>query len=324
MRASCPPGRPTPVERATAHMRKEYTLRPEFKELWERIKHKTRYAVTVDSRRLVRDVVHDLAQVDVQPPRVTISKVSLEVREESVFYALQTSTAKSVKSLAGRYPLPNLVELIADLMKHASQPLRLTRKTLLEIVRALPERAQQEMIENPHEFAAEAVRAIKTRLADQLIEGIQYQKLNEWYEMSQLDTEIESWQVHMEPAQKAIYDQVVFDSEVERKFVQDLETMAEVQLYVKLPGWFTVPTPIGEYNPDWAIVWQPHDEHGEPTGEPLLYLVAETKSTKARDQLRPDEARKIECGERHFREALGVRYEVVIKAGDLGNKSLKF
>ena len=318
------PPRPADArQRATAHMRKEYTLRPEFKELWERIKHKTRYAVTVDSRRLVRDVVHDLAQVDVQPPRVTISKVSLEVREESVFYALQTSTAKSVKSLAGRYPLPNLVELIADLMKHASQPLRLTRKTLLEIVRALPERAQQEMIENPHEFAAEAVRAIKTRLADQLIEGIQYQKLNEWYEMSQLDTEIESWQVHMEPAQKAIYDQVVFDSEVERKFVQDLETMAEVQLYVKLPGWFTVPTPIGEYNPDWAIVWQPHDEHGEPTGEPLLYLVAETKSTKARDQLRPDEARKIECGERHFREALGVRYEVVIKAGDLGNKSLE-
>lgn len=113
----------------------------------------------------------------------------------------------------------------------------------------LPEYSQKEMIENPQEFAVEAVRAIKTRLADQLVEGIQYQKLNEWYEMSQLDTEIESWQAHMEPAQKAFYDQVVFDSKVERLFVQDLESMAEVKLYVKLPGWFTVPTPIGEYNP---------------------------------------------------------------------------
>jgi type III restriction enzyme len=93
-----------------------------------------------------------------------------------------------------------------------------------------------------------------------------------------------------------------------------------VKLYVKLPGWFTVPTPIGEYNPDWAIVWQTHDEHGEPTGEPLLYLVAETKSSKERDQLRPEEARKIDCGERHFREALGVKYEVVTSTGELGEK----
>ncbi|MBE0410979.1 MAG: DEAD/DEAH box helicase family protein [Anaerolineales bacterium] len=307
-------------KRGRANLRKEYTLRAEFKELWDRIKYKTRYAVTVDSQRLVKDVVKDLGQVDVQPPRVTISKVSLEVREESVFYALQTSAAKSVKSLAGRYPLPNLVELMSELMQHTTPPVRLTRKTLLDIVRALPEHAQREMLENPHEFAAEAVRAIKTRLADQLVEGIRYLKINEWYEMSQFDTEIESWQAYLEPAQKAIYDQVVFDSEVERKFVRDLENMTEVKLYVKLPGWFTVPTPIGEYNPDWAIVWQTHDEHGEPSGEPLLYLVAETKSTVERDQLRPDEARKIDCGERHFREALGVKYEVVTSAGELGER----
>lgn len=273
--------------------------------------------MTVDSPRLVRDVARDLSAVDVQPRRVTVSKVSLEVREESVFYALQTSTAKSVKSLAGRYPLPNLVDLMFDLMLHTSPPVRLTRKTLLDIVRALPERSQKEKIENPQEFAVEAVRAIKTHLADQLVEGIQYQKLNEWYEMSQLDTEIESWQAHMEPAQKAIYDQVVFDSEVERRFVQDLENMAKVKLYVKLPGWFIVPTPIGEYNPDWAIVWQPYDEHGEPSGDPLLYLVAETKGAQERDELRPDETRKIQCGAHHFREALGVKYEVVTKAREL-------
>jgi type III restriction enzyme len=84
-----------------------------------------------------------------------------------------------------------------------------------------------------------------------------------------------------------------------------------------LPGWFVVPTPIGEYNPDWAIVWQPHDEHGEATGEPLLYLVRETKSDTELEKLRPDEARKIRCGERHFREALGVNYAVVRRADEL-------
>jgi type III restriction enzyme len=94
--------------------------------------------VTVDSRRLVQDVVRGMAQVEVQPRRVTISKVSREVGEESVFYALQTSTAKSVKSLAGRYPLPNPVELMAGLMQQVTPPVRLRRKTLLDIVRALP------------------------------------------------------------------------------------------------------------------------------------------------------------------------------------------
>jgi len=303
--------------RDKARLRKEYTLRPEFKELWERIKHRTRYAVKVDSQRLVRDVVQDLAFVEVQPPRVTISKVGLELREENVFYGLQLSTAKSVKSLAGRYPLPNLVELISDLMRQASPPVRLTRRTLLEIVRNLPENAQRAMLQNPHEFASEAVGVIKTRLADQLVEGISYHKLGEWYEMSQLQAEIESWQDHLVPAEKSIYDQVEFDSDVERRFVQDMERMQEVRLYVKLPGWFTVPTPIGDYNPDWAIVWQPHDEHGEPTGEPLLYLVAETKGTRDLDALRPDEARKIKCGERHFEGALNTPFQVVTEAAGL-------
>jgi type III restriction enzyme len=124
------------------------------------------------------------------------------------------------------------------------------------------------MIQNSQEFAIKTVRAIKTRLADQLVEGIQYQKLNEWYKINLLGTEIERWWAHMEQAQNALYDQAVFDSDVERRFVQDLENVAEVKLYVKLPGWFTIPTPIGEYDPDWAIVWRPHDE---PSGEPLLY-----------------------------------------------------
>ena len=79
-----------------------------------------------------------------------------------------------------------------------------------------------------------------------------------------------------------------------------------------------MPTPIGEYNPDWAIVMEPRDAHGQPTGEQLLYLVRETKSTAELGKLRPEEAKKIHCGERHFQGALGVSYGVVSGAGDLG------
>ena len=82
-----------------------------------------------------------------------------------------------------------------------------------------------------------------------------------------------------------------------------------------------MPTPIGEHNPDWAIVWEPRDAHGQPTGEPLLYLVRGTKATSDLGQLRPDEARKIRCGERHFRDALSVDYEVVASAEQLPKRT---
>jgi len=300
-----------------ARLRKEYTLRPEFKELWERIKHKTRYAVTIDTEKLIQDVLARLVTVDVNPPQVVISKASLVAEKKSAFEYRTVSTPKAVKSLAGRYPLPNLVELMADLMQHTTPPVRLTRMTLLEILRRLPAKCQKEMVENPHEFAGEAVRIIKAKLSEQLIEGIRYEKINQWYEMTQFEAEIDSWQEYLVPSEKSLYDQVIYDSEVERRFVQDLDRMQEVQLYVKLPRWFEVPTPLGAYNPDWAIVWQPHDEHGDPTGEPLLYLVRETKSTHEMESLRLEEARKIRCGERHFRDALGVDYEVVTSAREL-------
>jgi len=89
-----------------------------------------------------------------------------------------------------------------------------------------------------------------------------------------------------------------------------------VKLYVKLPDWFSVDTPVGTYNPDWAIVVEERDAHGDATGD-RLYLVRETKDTTNLDNLRPDERRKIKCGKRHFEGALRVSYRVVTRASDL-------
>ena len=86
---------------------------------------------------------------------------------------------------------------------------------------------------------------------------------------------------------------------------------------MKLPAFFKVPTPIGSYNPDWAIVVEPRDHHGDPTGEQMLYLVRETKGSTHPNDLRPDEVRKIRCGIRHFKDVFGVDYKVVTKADRL-------
>ena len=120
------------------------------------------------------------------------------------------------------------------------------------------------------------------------------------------------------PAAHSVYDYVVYDrSDIERQFVEGLEKRDDVKLYIKLPSWFTVDTPVGSYNPDWAIVMEERDEHGEALGKPLLYLVRETKSTTNLGELRPEERRKIVCGERHFKDTLGVDYKVVTQAGTL-------
>ena len=310
-----PPQPANARRRGIAKLRKEYTLKSEFKELWERIKHKTRYAVTVDTDLLIKEVAAALDESEIRPPRIAITKAQVQVDDEQIFTAMLLNERKTALNLSGRYTLPNLVDVMMHLLENTTPPIRLTRKTLLEIFMCT--RKQQAARDNPPEFAAVAVRIIKEKLTDQLIDGIQYEKIDECYEMCQFETSIESWAEHLIPTQRSIYDHTIFDSDIEQKFIKGLEQRDDIKLYVKLPAFFTVPTPIGAYNPDWAIVVEPRDAHGEPTGEQMLYLVRETKSTTNLDELRPDEARKIRCGERHFKDALGVDYKVVTSTDEL-------
>ena len=107
--------------------------------------------------------------------------------------------------------------------------------------------------------------------------------------------------------ERSIYDHVVYDSDVERRFAERLDQRNDVKLFVKLPGWFTVETPVGEYNPDWAIV---------KIDDPKVYLVRETKGNKDLLKLRTTEADKIRCGRKHF-EALGVDFDMITTAEEV-------
>lgn len=314
-KAGVAPKPPNARERGVARLRKAHTLSPEFKGLWAQISRRTKYAVTIDTEKLLEDVLPSVDAIKVRTPRVAVTKAQVQVGSGDVFEALQVSAAKTVASLVGRYPLPNLVEIMANLMEATSPPVRLTRRTLLELF--LRTSNKTAALENPHQFATEVVRAIKEHLPDHLVDGIRYEKIDDWYEMTQLHVEVESWKQYMIPTEHSVYDFVVFDSQVEKDFVEGLERRDDVKLYLKLPNWFTVPTPIGLYNPDWAIVMEDRDEHGRPTGRPLLYLVRETKDENFRKNPRPSERRKIACAQRHFGDTLKVDYAVVSTAGDL-------
>lgn len=295
-----------------ARLRKARALSPEFKELWERIKHKTRYAVKIDTEALLDEVVLEVDHADIAPPRVTITKAHVVAGDDGVFEAMQMSAAKTAKDLSGRWPLPNLVDLMTDLLAHTSPPVRLTRRTLLALYRRI--KNKKAALDNPHEWATTAVRILKEKLADHLINGIEYTRIADapgaealpdsakWYEMRQVldDEAVALFSKHIVETDKsdpkAVYDRIPCDSEVERQFVKDLDARDDVKLFLKLPYWFAVPTPVGEYRPDWAIVM----EGADGDDQPLLYLVSETKGSLKKDDLRPNEWRRIQCGAAHF------------------------
>jgi len=306
--------------RKTVSLRKEFVLKDEFKELWNRIRDKTRYSVTIDTIKLVKETVQEVDRIPIKPPRIVVAKAALKIDSEGAFKAMEVSNSKTFVDLAGRFPLPNLADIMTHLLENTTPPVRLSRRTLVEIF--LRTENKEAAMDNPFEFASVVVQVLKEKLADHLVNGIQYEKIDEWYEMSQLEDSFEAWEDYAVPTQRSVYDNIECDSDVERRFIEGLEKNEQVRMYIKLPSWFKVRTPVGEYNPDWAIIWEQRDEHGHQTSKPLLYLVRETKNTTKISELRPDERRKIVCGRKHFKDALGTDYDVVTSTTDMfPNKS---
>jgi type III restriction enzyme len=149
---------------------------------------------------------------------------------------------------------------------------------------------------NPQQFveiAAEAINRCK-RLA--IVDGIKYQKLgdDEYYAQELFEQEeLTGYLKNLIEAKKSVYEDVVYESDVEAAFTDQLEKNTDIKVYAKLPGWFKVPTPLGSYNPDWAVLV-------EKDGAERLYFVVETKSGLFSDDLRSKERAKIECGKAHF------------------------
>lgn len=318
---------PPPPRRAgqgTATLRKGRVLSDEFAALWDRISQRTRYSVSIDSDALTAEVLPSIERAQVAAPRITITKAVVAVGSEGLFEAMQMSASRTAADLTDRYPLPNMVALLENMLENTTPPVRLTRRTLLEIFKRA--RNNADAAHNPHDWATAVARLLKERLADHLVAGIRYRRTGEQYELRQVleDEVVELFSrfVAETPAdsERSIYDLIPCDSSVETRFVSDMEGREDVRLYVKLPSWFVVPTSVGDYQPDWAIMMDGTDEE-----RPILFLVSETKSDPSADKLRPNEWRKILSGAAHFgsnqlkREGAleDVDYKVVSSAAEL-------
>jgi type III restriction enzyme len=303
------PPEPKPArKRKTVRLKKGFELNPEFRELWERIAQRTRYRVQLDTEALIADCAGRVAEIRVEPVKVRVERGRIDefgsegrVRERLL--------GQGEQQVARAYEIPNVTaELAAET--------HLTRRTLRRILQRAGNLDQ--IFVNPAAYlqrAAEVINQAKRRF---LVDGVQYLEVDDHYRMS-LFEDLQGYEDSLVPIEKSIYDHVIYDSEIEHDFALDLETMDEVKLFVKLPDWFTVPTPIGTYNPDWAVVWQVQDEFGE-THE-RLYLVRETKGTLDEAERRATENMKIACARRHF-GVLDVDYDDVVTVEDLRRQVL--
>ncbi|HLP69152.1 MAG TPA: DEAD/DEAH box helicase family protein [Rhizobium sp.] len=268
----------------------------EFQELWRRINQKAVYRVEFDSEELVRKCVSALdSQLRVTPLQYTVQAgiqgdgLTDEQLKAGDGFALTGSTTErggSVHSLV-KY----------DLLGKIAENTELTRKTAAEILTGIQGSVFGQFKENPEHFIAEASRIIAEQKATMVIERLAYDGLAEHYDVD-IFTANQTGQDFSKASAKLkrhVYDYVVTDSDIERKFVDGLDTASEVVVYAKLPRGFLIPTPVGDYNPDWAISFKEGSvKH--------IYFVAETKGTMSSMKLREIEKTKIACARKFFDE----------------------
>ncbi len=268
-------------------------LSDEFKALWDRIKHQTTYRVQFDNAKLVTECIEALQRAEpIKKARMQWRKADVSIGKAGV-EATEKAGASTVVLDESDVELP-------DILTDMQDRTQLTRRSITAIL--IGSGRLDDFKRNPLQFIEIASETINRCKRMALVDGIKYQRLGETQFYAQelfQQEELTGYLKNMlSGATKSIYESVLCDSETERSFADQLEKNDAIRLYAKLPGWFKVPTPLGSYNPDWAILV-------EIDGEQRLYFAVETKSSLFTDDLRDKESAKIACGRAHFR-ALAV------------------
>lgn len=293
-------------ERREAVLNKEVFLSPEFKELWDSIKWKTTYRVDFSTEELLRRCRKQMAlEMKIPSPKIIQTKVDLTIGTGGVETKVVADRAVSTYGSGNFLP---------DIVAYLQNETNLTRRTIVELLTGTRQDEKGKWIpfddygnrlkdfqKNPQVFMENTAKILRSVMKSLIVDGIKYQRLGdseyycqELFESEELKGYLES---NMLESTKSPYDYVVYDSENERQFAQSFEDNEDVYLYAKLPDWFKISTPLGSYNPDWAVMI-------DQKGEKKLYFVLETKGNVDADALRKTEKEKIQCGKEHF-AALG-------------------
>lgn len=278
----------------------ENFAKAEFQALWQHINHKYAYTVNFDSDELIRKSISHINE------KLFVSKLQYittvgQLKEEMTSYGIEQNDAfKTKKTRTDTLNYAYSGQIKYDLIGQIAQATTLTRKTVATVLKGLNHEKLKMFKNNPEEFITKVIKLINEQKATVIVEHITYNQTSGAYD-STIFTQEKSSQSYDNAfrAKKAIQDYVFTDGtaeqSIERRFVQDLDTANEVCVYAKLPKGFYIPTPVGNYSPDWAIAF--HDGSVKH-----IFFIAETKGTMDSLQLRPIEQAKISCAKKLFNE----------------------
>jgi type III restriction enzyme len=277
-------------EKQTVKVRKQVLLSPAFSELWERVKYKTTYSVKFNSDKLIDACIKNISD------RLVISRGKLTYTTTSL--AISKGGVSAVKDPETTYGiLDQEVTQLPDIVTYLQNETNLTRKSIVTILQGVTNIRFFKI--NPQKFIEGCIELINEQMRLHIIDGIVYKKIgnNEFYSQELFENEelVGYLKSNMQESSKSPYEYVVFDSGIESDLAKEFERNTNIKVYVKLPSWFKIETPLGNYNPDWAVMF-------EKDSEEKLYFVVESKGSMGLEFLRPSEAGKIECGKRHFAE----------------------
>lgn len=293
----------------------------EFKALWSRINRKAAYSVSFAEAELVQKAVAVLNDKDaglrVTPLQYTIQRG--EQAEAVTYDGIKSGEAfklKATETEVNRLSVHSAVKY--DLIGKLAEGTQLTRRTIAEILKGTNVAVFAQFKTNPESFIAEAIRLINEQKATVIIEHLAYDPVEDKFDLDIFTAGLtkQDFSKAGDKLQRHIYDYVLTDSNIERQFVKELDTSGDVVVYAKLPRGFLIPTPVGDYNPDWAISFK-------EGAVKHVYFVAETKGSMSSMELREIEKTKIKCARRFFDEMNQkfsqeqVKYDVVDSFGKL-------
>ncbi len=293
----------------------------EFKALWSRINRKAAYSVSFEEAELVQKAVAVLNDKDaglrVTPLQYTIQRG--EQADAVTYDGIKSGEAfklKATETEVNRLSVHSAVKY--DLIGKLAEGTQLTRRTIAEILKGMNVAVFAQFKTNPESFIAEAIRLINEQKATVIIEHLAYDPVEDKFDLDIFTAGLtkQDFSKAGDKLQRHIYDYVLTDSNIERQFVKELDTSGDVVVYAKLPRGFLIPTPVGDYNPDWAISFK-------EGAVKHVYFVAETKGSMSSMELREIEKTKIKCARKFFDDINqrfapeAVKYDVVDSFGKL-------
>ncbi len=285
-------------DRKKINMNKRVCLSPEFATLWNKIKYKTTFSVEFDTEQLIQKCAEDIRD------NLVAGKGKFIYKKAKTEITKGGTTAKETHDAT--YNISEDAHSLPDIVSYLQNETNLTRKSIVKI---LTQSGRLDAFKsNPQRFIDGAISIIRTQMRNFIVDGIKYNKIGDHEFYSQELFENEELYGHLKQdmieSTKSPYDHVIYDSNVEAKMADDFEKSDNVKVYAKLPAWFKIDTPLGSYNPDWAVLW-------EQEGIEKLYFIVETKGALSWEMLRATEKGKIECGKKHF-TALGTNIKLEV------------